>query len=74
MTDIEQKAYRLYLEDVNSEERQGGGWRGLPRRVRDAYLTAVEEKTCLAPPKWRGSDGRCNSCLVCSPEKFSNGN
>lgn len=28
---------------------------------------------CLAPPKWRGSDGRCNSCLVCSPEKFDPG-
>jgi len=26
--------------------------------------------TCLAPPKWRGSDGKCNSCLVCAPEKF----
>jgi len=22
---------------------------------------------CLAPPKWRGGDGRCNSCLVCKP-------
>ena len=31
----------------------------------------VAKGECLAPPKWRGSDGRCNSCLVCAPEKFS---
>ncbi len=44
-TEREQKALRLYMEDVNVEERQGAsGWHGLPKHVRDAYLAQVDEK------------------------------
>lgn len=32
-------------------------------RSRDEEWRAVW--ACLAPPKWRGADGRCNSCKVC---------
>jgi len=40
---------------------------GLTIDGEDSFKAPTE---CLAPPKWRGPDGRCNSCLVCSPEKF----
>lgn len=45
----------------------------LRKKLADLGVTEAErvpEALCLAPPKWRGSDGKCNSCLVCAPEKF----
>jgi len=55
--------------------------KGVKQTINGA-LTSIDESKfnrfkdateCLAPPKWRGSDGRCNSCLFCAPEKFGVG-